>query len=85
MRNSLLEVQDIDSYLLKEMPAGDAFMFQVKVLLQPELAEKVALQRQAHRLVVLAAREKQRQALDALYTKLSQEETFIRKIRKIFS
>lgn len=85
MRKSLLELQEIDRYLLREMPAGERLLFQARVLVSPGLEEKVKGQRRLHQLIVGLGREDRRTVLDALHRELMREPVFRNRIASIFN
>lgn len=84
MRKPLLEIQEIEHYLLKKMPPQEKAAFEARMLVSPELREAVEEQRQALRLVRLAARDLQRERLSAIYDKLAQDVSFTQTIHAIF-
>jgi hypothetical protein len=85
MRKSLVELQEIDRYLLREMPAGERLLFQARVLISPGLGEKVEEQRRLHQLMVRLGREDRRTALDELHQELMRELVFRNRITAIFN
>jgi ribosomal 50S subunit-associated protein YjgA (DUF615 family) len=85
MRNSLLEIQQIDRYLFHEMDAAEAEAFRTQLLLTPELEEKKRHQQEAHRLLRWLGRYTRRRQLEALHEKLYSEENFRREITAIFN
>jgi len=84
MRNTLLEVQEIDRYILRQMPAEESAVFQARMLITPTLKTKVRHQRIVHKIVKWFGREQQRKQLEALYTSLLRDEKFKQEIEIIF-
>ena len=85
MRKLLLEVQEIDQYLLQAMPAAGKLVFQARMLTNATLQEKVHYQQAAHRLIRHMGREMQREKLAALHARLWEtNEAFRLEITSIF-
>ena len=85
MRKQLHEVQDIDRYILHTMTGADRLVFQARMLLQPELKERVGWQRKAHAFLQWASRKEKKEELTSLYTRLMNDASFHRQITSIFS
>lgn len=81
----MLELQEIDRYLLREMPAGERLLFQARVLVSPGLGERVEEQHRLHQLIVRLGREDRRTALDELHRELMREPVFRNRIASIFN
>jgi hypothetical protein len=84
MRSILLEAQQIDAYLLHEMKAEDHALFQVKMIIAPELKNKMRKQRMVHTIIKWFGRDEQRKKLEAIYSRLSKDAEFASTIKKIF-
>jgi len=84
MRNTLLEVKEIDRYLLGEMSAEESAVFQARMLIAPTLKTKVRHQRIVHKIVKWFGREQQRKQLEALYASLLRDDKFKQEIEIIF-
>ncbi|MBS1689689.1 MAG: hypothetical protein JSS96_13255 [Bacteroidetes bacterium] len=84
MRSTLLEVQEIDRYLLGEMSAEEKAVFQARMLIAPVLNTKVRHQRIVHKIVKWFGREEQRKKLETLYTSLLRDDKFKQEIEIIF-
>ncbi|MGN7720062.1 hypothetical protein [Chitinophaga sp. 22620] len=84
MRKPLLDIQEAERYLLKEMPAQEKRFFEARMLASPALQAAVEEQRQALRLVRQAARDRQREKLSAIYEQLVQDPSFAKTIHSIF-
>ncbi|KAA2244554.1 hypothetical protein F0L74_00835 [Chitinophaga agrisoli] len=85
MRQLLHEVQEIDQYLLRKMPAGDKLVFEARILTDPQLEENANCQQQAHQLIRWLGRAKQRVTLHNIHHQLWQEDAaFKAEITAIF-
>ena len=67
MRKQLAEVKEIEQFLLQKMPAASRLVFQARMLVTPQLRERVRGQQKALQLVQWLARQEQREKLDGLY------------------
>jgi len=85
MRKQLHEVQEIDRYIFRHMTRTDRVVFQARMILQPELKEKVRLQRKAHAFIRWCSQKEKKDELTSLYTRLMNDKTFHTTIRSIFS
>lgn len=79
------EVQEIDRYIFHRMTRADRVVFQARMILQPQLKEKVRLQRKTHAFLRWCSRKEKKDELAALYTRLMNDTTFHTTIRSIFS
>ncbi|SEW51152.1 hypothetical protein [Chitinophaga arvensicola] len=84
MRKLLAETQEIEQYLLHEMPASARLLFQARMLVAPALREKVRYQRKTLQLIRWLAREEKRRKLDDLLERLMKESSFHHSITSIF-
>lgn len=85
MRTQLHEMQEIDQYLFYEMSPTDRLVFKARLILQPDLHEKVRLQQKAHSFLRWFARKEKKEELTAIHTRLMNDAAFSRTIRSIFS
>lgn len=85
MRSDLDEIAQIDQYLLRQCSEEEAKQFEVQLLLNEALAEKVEAQRLAHRLIRLYSRQKERSRIEGIYRQLLEEPAFARQLKTIFS
>lgn len=79
------EVQEIDRYIFHRMPPTDRLVFRARMILQPELKEKVRLQRKTHVFLRWCSRKEKKDELTSLYTRLMNDTTFHTTIHAIFS
>ncbi|MEC5144753.1 hypothetical protein [Chitinophaga sp. 212800010-3] len=84
MRKQLADIQEIDQYLLQEMPAAARLIFQARMLVSPLLREKVRQQQQVLQIVHWLGREKKREELQTIYQQLMNEPAFYRSVTSIF-
>jgi hypothetical protein len=56
MKTSAFDTEQIDRYLLQQLPPGDKLVFNAKLMLSPELLETVEWQHKVHQLVQLRGR-----------------------------
>jgi len=85
MRPELNEVRLIDKYLLRQLNEEEARTFESGLLLNDALAEKVEVQRTAHRLIRLYGRRRVRSRLDGIYRQLLTEGNFAHQLETIFT
>ena len=85
MRKLLLEVQEIDQYVLQAMPIAGKLVFQARMLTDAALQEKVHYQQVTHQLIRHIGREAQREKLAAVHARLWEtDEAFRSEITSIF-
>ncbi|NLR57866.1 hypothetical protein HGH93_07130 [Chitinophaga polysaccharea] len=84
MRKQLADTREIEEYLQQQMPAASRLLFQVRMLLDPSLKEKVQAQRKVLQLVRWLGREEKKRQLDQVFGQLMQDETFHHTITTIF-
>ncbi|MBO9153320.1 hypothetical protein ACFOTA_13955 [Chitinophaga sp. GCM10012297] len=84
MRKPLLDIQEIENFLLKKMPSQEKTAFEARMIISPQLETAVDEQRQALRLIRLTARDRQREKLSAIYDQLAQDPSFTQTIHAIF-
>jgi hypothetical protein len=85
MRNEGNETCLIDQYLLRQLSDEDTQAFEVSLLLNAVLAQKVETQRMAHRLIRLFGRKEELCRIQGIYRQLLDEPAFARQLKTIFS
>ena len=88
MKTSLIETGQIEAHLLQRSEPGDQLVFEARLLLEPELHEKIQWQQEAYRMVKLYGRDQLKQEIEAVYQKLfTQKEhlSFSQKITRLFT
>lgn len=87
MRTLLNEVAAIENYLLNKNVPDEQLLFEAKLIIDPQLQEKVTAQRQTYQLVKQYGRKQLKAELEAVYKKLNTEpahQSFMKKINRIF-
>ena len=88
MRTSLIETEQIEAHLMQRSEPGDQLVFEARLLLEPELHEKMQWQQEAYRMVKLYGRDQLKQEIDAVHQKLfthKEHLSFSQKIRRLFT
>jgi hypothetical protein len=85
MRKSLHEIQEIDDYLLHNMSPENRLIFGTRILLDPELKEKIRLQRKTISFLRWCARQQEKVTLSAIHQRLMEDASFKKTITNIFS
>ena len=88
MRTSLIETEQIEAHLMQRSEPGDQLVFEARLLLEPELHEKMQWQQEAYRMVKLYGRDQLKQEIEAVHQKLfTQKEhlSFSQRIRRLFT
>lgn len=81
------ETAIIEHYILGKLPPADKLLFEAKLLLDGDLAEKTRLQQQLHEVVMLSGRKELRKELAAIDRKIFRDRKysrFQRNMRSIF-
>ena len=87
MRTSLTETEQIEAHLLLQTSPGDALVFEAKLLLDDELADKLYWQKSTYNMVKRYGRKQLRQEIESVHHTLfntSKHKSFSEKIRQIF-
>lgn len=85
MRSDLNEIARIDQYLFRQFSEEEETHFESQLLINDALAEKVEVQRMAHRLIRLYSRKKERGRIEGIYRQLLEEPAFAHQLKTIFS
>jgi hypothetical protein len=88
MRTSLIETEQIESHLLQLSYPGDALVFEARLLLEPELHEKLQWQQKTYDMVKLYGRDQLKKEIETVHQKLftqPEHKNFRQKIRQLFS
>ena len=88
MRTSLLETEQIEAHLMRCSDTGDSLVFEARMLLNPELKEKVLWQQKTYQLVRLYSQNQLKQEIESVHQKLFndvQHQSFRQKIMRLFS
>ncbi|MGN6395595.1 MAG: hypothetical protein ACTHMI_08515 [Mucilaginibacter sp.] len=87
MRTSLTETEQIEAHLLKQTSLGDALVFEARLLLDDELADKLYWQKTAYDMVNRYGRKQLRQEIEAVHQTLfntAKHKSFSERIMRIF-
>lgn len=85
MRTSLTETEQIEAHLLQQTSPGDALVFEARLLLDDELADKLHWQKTAYSIVKLYGRKQLRKEIETAHqTLFNTDKSFKEKIKKIF-
>jgi len=85
MRSELNQTSLIDRYLFRQLDEEETQVFEAKLLVNEALAEKVAAQRLAHRLIRRHIQAEERHRFETIYRLLITDTTFADQIKKIFA
>jgi hypothetical protein len=88
MRTLLIEAEQIEAHLMQRSEPGDQLVFEARLLLEPELHEKMQWQQEAYRMIKLYGRDQLKQEIEAVHQKLFTQKKHLRfaqKIRRLFS
>ncbi|ATP56341.1 hypothetical protein CPT03_07580 [Pedobacter ginsengisoli] len=88
MKTSWNETQQIEAFIRGTTSPSDAILFEAKLILDDELAEKVRWQKQAYQVVKQYSRQKLREEIETVHQQLftgHQHLTFSQKIKQLFS
>ncbi len=88
MRTSLIETQQIEAHLLQLSEPGDALVFEARLLLEPELRDKMQWQNQTYHIIRQYGRDQLKQEIEAVHQQLFTEPKhagFRQKIMRLFS
>lgn len=88
MRTSLLETEQIESHLTRRAEAGNALVFEARLLLEPELRDKVLWQQRTYSIIREYGREQLKGEIEAVHRQLfnnGAHQGFRQKIMRLFS
>ena len=87
MRTSLIEIEQIENYLLKKGDIQDRLLTEATILTDPKWKENADWQSKSHNLIHLYGREKLKQEIKAIEWHLfnsTKHKSFQNKMRSIF-
>ncbi|MES2276829.1 MAG: hypothetical protein V4592_12455 [Bacteroidota bacterium] len=87
MRTSLNRLQEIEGFVLRTANAGDALVFEARMIVDPNLAGEVNLQKDAYAIIHQYGRRKLKAELEAVHQQLFTQpkySLFRQKIRALF-
>lgn len=84
MRTSLLELEQMDRYLLQQLDASEQMLFEAKLILDPELHGNLRVHRKVHALIRWFARSQQKERLQRLHEQLMHDTKFRDQVNAFF-
>jgi len=84
----LLEAEQIDAHLMRLSEPGDTLVFEARLLLEPDLKDKLFWQQKTHNIIRRYGREQLKGEIDAVHQKLFNDRQHIgfrQKIARLFS
>lgn len=84
----MIETEQIEAHLLQLSDTGNALVFEAKMLLDPELTDKVLWQQKAYHIVKLYGRDQLKQEIESVHQRLFEEkqhQSFRQKIMRLFT
>jgi hypothetical protein len=88
MRTSLIDIQQIDDYLLKYTGEADRGLFEARLILQPALREHMAWQQKTYAIIRQYSRRQLKAEIESVHEQLFNEPEYIsfrQKILALFS
>lgn len=88
MKTSWSETRQIEAHLSGKMNTGDALVFEAKLLLEPELSDKVLWQQKTHAIITQLGRRQLRNEIETIHQQLftsPEHHSFSQKIRRLFT
>ena len=87
MRTSLIEIADIDRYILRNQNTADRLLMDGKLLINRNLSEKVAWQKKVYQVIQLHGRNELKAELESIHHQLfslPKYRVFAQKVIKYF-
>ncbi|WP_426325177.1 hypothetical protein [Pedobacter sp. R-06] len=88
MKTSLNELRLIEHYLLSDNKDGESFLFEAKMILQPELKQQVYWQNKTYQMVRDYGRKQLKNEIDNIHETLfntDEHHSFRQKVMRFFS
>lgn len=88
MMTSWNETEQIEAHLLGQQDTGNALVFEARMLLDPELSDKVLWQQKTYHLVQTYSRRQLKKEMEAAHHQLftqPEHSSFSQKIRRLFT
>jgi hypothetical protein len=70
MKTSASETRLVENYIQKQLPPADQLVFEARLLLCPELNEKLKWQQQVHQLIKLRGRKQLKEQIKTVEQKI---------------
>jgi len=87
MKTSLNELRLIEHYLLSDEKDGESFLFEAKMILQPELKQQVYWQNKAYKIVRDYGRKQLKNEINNIHETLfntAEHQSFRQKVMRLF-
>ncbi|RLJ72867.1 hypothetical protein [Pedobacter alluvionis] len=87
MKTSLNELRLIEHYLLSDVKDGESFLFEAKMILQPELKQQVYWQNKTYLMVRDYGRKQLKNEINNIHETLfntAEHQTFRQKVMRLF-
>ncbi|GAA4200747.1 hypothetical protein GCM10022289_12970 [Pedobacter jeongneungensis] len=87
MKTSLHELRSIEHYLLSDNKDGESFLFEAKLILQPELEKRVYWQNKTYQMVRNYGRKQLKNELNNIHETLfntDEHQSFRQKVMRLF-
>ena len=84
MRKQLHEIEEIDSYIFHNLNKADKFLFEVKMIANPELKANMLAQQKTYSLIRLFGRKKKKEQLVSMHFRIMEDKKFSAEITSIF-
>lgn len=85
MRNDLIEIEQIEKYLLQQLSNEEKRRFETRMLVEPTLYENTEAQKHVYKLIRIFSRRQQRNKLEFIYQQLLREASFAQQLKNIFA
>jgi len=88
MMTSWNETEQIEAHLTGRLDTGDSLVFEARLLLEPELGDKVLWQQKTYTIIQHYSRRQLKKEIEAVHQKLftqPQHASFSQKIRRLFT
>ena len=84
----MIETEQIEAHLLKLSDPGDSLVFEARLILEPELKEKLMWQEKTYSMVRIYGRDQLKKEIESIHQKLftqPEHTSFSQKIRRLFT
>jgi hypothetical protein len=88
MMTSWNETEQIEAHLLGRHDTGNALVFEARMLLDPELSDKIVWQKKTYSIIQTYSRRQLKKEIEAVHQKLftqPEHTSFSQKIRRLFN
>ena len=88
MRTSLIETEQIEAHLRQLSEPGDTLVFEARLLLEPELKDKMHWQRKTYSIIKQYGRQQLREEIEAVHHQLfsrPEHASFRQRIMRLFA